>query len=88
MAIVAVGILCLFNAALLVHAEPKSHPITTQLSAKWGITPAQLEIAEFIDEESANSFWDYVELLNNVPDGLYRFGKHLGRAEQILPHKG
>nr|XP_040218313.2 UDP-glucose:glycoprotein glucosyltransferase [Anopheles coluzzii] len=84
MAIVAVGILCLFNAALLVHAEPKSHPITTQLSAKWGITPAQLEIAEFIDEESANSFWDYVELLNNVPDGLYRFETEEKRYRKSL----
>uniref|UniRef100_A0A182J6H8 UDP-glucose:glycoprotein glucosyltransferase n=1 Tax=Anopheles atroparvus TaxID=41427 RepID=A0A182J6H8_ANOAO len=82
-------------AALLVipsvYGESKSHPITTQLSAKWGITPAQLEIAEFIDEESGNSFWDFVELLNNVPGGLYRleteekrYQKSIELASEIL----
>uniref|UniRef100_A0A182RZF1 UDP-glucose:glycoprotein glucosyltransferase n=1 Tax=Anopheles funestus TaxID=62324 RepID=A0A182RZF1_ANOFN len=88
--IVAVAFLCLFGVAF-VHGEQKSHPITTQLSAKWGITPVQLEIAEFIDEESANSFWDYVDLLNKVSGGLYhleteekRYQKSIELASDIL----
>ncbi|XP_050087540.1 UDP-glucose:glycoprotein glucosyltransferase [Anopheles aquasalis] len=78
-------------AVSLVQAESKSHPITTQLSAKWKITPLQLEIAEFIDEERGNSFWEYVELLNNVPGGLHgleteekRYLKSIELASEIL----
>lgn len=74
-----------------VHGESKSHPITTQLSAKWGRTPIQLEIAEFIEEENAHLFWDYIDLLNKIPNGLYsidteegRYGKSVEIAETLL----
>lgn len=74
-----------------VTGELKSHPITTQLSAKWGLTPVQLEIAEFIEEENVNLFWDYIDLLNKVPNGLYhieteekRYRKALDVAETLL----
>ncbi|XP_053694365.1 UDP-glucose:glycoprotein glucosyltransferase [Sabethes cyaneus] len=75
----------------VVCGEPKSHPVTTHLSAKWDVTPIQLEIAEFIDEENANLFWDYVELINKIPNTLYhiqteeqRYVKLLDLAERLL----
>uniref|UniRef100_A0A182QRW2 UDP-glucose:glycoprotein glucosyltransferase n=1 Tax=Anopheles farauti TaxID=69004 RepID=A0A182QRW2_9DIPT len=80
--------LLLLTGSPVVQGEPKSHPITTQLSAKWGITPVQLEIAEFIDEESANSFWDYVELLNNAPGGLYRLETEEKRYQKSIELAG
>ncbi|XP_055601750.1 UDP-glucose:glycoprotein glucosyltransferase [Uranotaenia lowii] len=74
-----------------VSANSKSHPVTTQLSAKWGMTPIQLEIAEFIEEENVNLFWDYVELLNKIPGSLYhydtdekRYSKAITLAENLL----
>lgn len=70
--LVILGVLALVGMAT---GESKSHPITTQLSAKWGITPVELEIAEFIEEENVNLFWDYIDLLNKIPNGLNSIGK-------------
>ncbi|XP_058455757.1 UDP-glucose:glycoprotein glucosyltransferase [Malaya genurostris] len=85
---VSLGIILLAEAA---RGEFKSHPITTQLSAKWTITPIQLEIAEFIEEENNNLFWDYVELINQIPNGLYhieteekRYKKSMDLANTLL----
>ncbi|XP_052863855.1 UDP-glucose:glycoprotein glucosyltransferase [Anopheles cruzii] len=88
----ASSVYSVFTLSLLVAViAAKNHPITTQLSAKWSVTPVHLEIAEFIDEESANSFWDYVELLNNVRDTFYnleteekRYRKSIELASEIL----
>lgn len=66
------AVACWFTTG--AYGESKSHPITTQLSAKWGRTPVQLEIAEFIEEENAHLFWDYIDLLNKIPGGLYSIG--------------
>ncbi|XP_058056103.1 UDP-glucose:glycoprotein glucosyltransferase [Anopheles bellator] len=88
----ASSVYSVFTLSLFVAViAAKNHPITTQLSAKWSVTPVHLEIAEFIDEESANSFWDYVELLNNVRGTLYnleteekRYRKSIELASEIL----
>ncbi|XP_055550572.1 UDP-glucose:glycoprotein glucosyltransferase [Wyeomyia smithii] len=75
----------------VVHGEFKSHPVTTHLSAKWDLTPVQLEIAEFIEDENVNLFWDYVELINKIPNSLYhieteekRYMKLIEFAELLL----
>lgn len=87
------GLVLLGLVALLETAtgESKSHPVTTQLSAKWGITPVELEIAEFIEEENVNLFWDYIDLLNKIPNGLHSIGterdrylKSIELAESLL----
>lgn len=79
--LVLLALVTFFEAAA---GESKSHPVTTQLSAKWGITPAELEIAEFIAEENVNLFWDYIDLLNKIPHGLYSIGMNLRISPRSL----
>ncbi|XP_032575689.1 UDP-glucose:glycoprotein glucosyltransferase [Drosophila sechellia] len=38
----------------------QSYPITTLINAKWTQTPLYLEIAEYLADEQAGLFWDYV----------------------------
>ncbi|KAL7734467.1 hypothetical protein ACLKA6_010792 [Drosophila palustris] len=45
----------------VVFAESsQSYPITTLINAKWTQTPLYLEIAEYLADEQAGLFWDYV----------------------------
>lgn len=83
---VCYGLVLLGLVALLETAtgESKSHPVTTQLSAKWGITPVELEIAEFIEEENVNLFWDYIDLLNKIPNGLHSIGTERDRYRKSI----
>lgn len=84
----------LFGLCLMIgvaSGESKSHPVTTQLTAKWSTTPVQLEIAEFIEEENTHLFWDYVDLINKIPSGLHhidteqkRYNKSVTIAETLL----
>lgn len=76
------AVACWFTTG--AYGESKSHPITTQLSAKWGRTPVQLEIAEFIEEENAHLFWDYIDLLNKIPGGLYSIDTEEGRYRKAV----
>lgn len=76
--LVLLGVIALIGTAT---GESKSHPITTQLSAKWGITPAELEIAEFIEEENVSLFWDFIDLINKIPNGLHSIGGHRNKVE-------
>lgn len=79
--LVLLGVLTLIG---MVTGESKNHPITTQLSAKWGITPVELEIAEFIEEENVNLFWDYIDLINKIPNGLNNIGTELERYKKSI----
>lgn len=78
--LVLLGVIALIGKAT---GESKSHPITTQLSAKWGITPVDLEIAEFIEEENVNLFWDYIDLINKIPNGLYSIGENVNKTVRL-----
>ncbi|XP_065075789.1 UDP-glucose:glycoprotein glucosyltransferase [Ochlerotatus camptorhynchus] len=79
--LVLLGVITLIGNAT---GESKSHPITTQLSAKWGITPVELEIAEFIEEENVNLFWDYIDLINKIPNGLHSIGTEQDRYKKSI----
>jgi len=41
----------------------KKKPIVTQLQAKWAQTPLTLEAAEFLNTESPDYFWNYVNTI-------------------------
>lgn len=48
----------------------KSHPITTLISAKWHVTPIQLEIAEYLSDSSNQKFWLYIDELTSMTPSL------------------
>ena len=75
----------------LLTLASKSHPITTQLSAKWSVTPLHLEIAEYLADENANLFWDYVDLLIKMPQPINeletdeaQYKKAIEAAERLI----
>uniref|UniRef100_A0A1B0DJK7 Uncharacterized protein n=1 Tax=Phlebotomus papatasi TaxID=29031 RepID=A0A1B0DJK7_PHLPP len=47
-------------------AASTSHPITTFINAKWNITPYALEVSEYLADENANLFWDFVDAVNEL----------------------
>lgn len=55
----------------------KSFPVTTLLNAKWNVTPACLEISEFLSDESPNLYWDYVNEVITLPVPLHELGKFI-----------
>lgn len=69
----------------------KSHPITTLINAKWSVTPIQLEIAEYISDDSNQRFWTYVDelaglkvSLNDLESDHHRYKSALEAASKIL----
>lgn len=53
----------------------KAKFVTTSIDAKWDQTPLVLEIAEFLADENANSFWSFVSDLNELEVPLSTLGK-------------
>ena len=43
----------------------KSKIVTTVLNTKWSNTPLVLEAAEFLAEENAEYFWDFLDFLSD-----------------------
>jgi len=61
----------------LVSAESsQSYPITTLINAKWTQTPLYLEIAEYLADEQAGLFWDYVQAAAALDTALNEYGKY------------
>lgn len=51
-----------------VKQKPKS--VTTLIDAKWEVTPIVLEVAEFIDDESKDDFWSYLNDISKLSPQL------------------
>lgn len=69
----------------------KSHPISTLVNAKFSLTPVQLEIAEFLSDNSNQKFWIFVDELTKVNlDGLdtdlERYNATINIAQSLLSH--
>jgi len=52
----------------------QSYPITTLINAKWTQTPLYLEIAEYLADEQAGLFWDYVSGVTKLDTVLNEYG--------------
>uniref|UniRef100_A0A336KG93 CSON010503 protein n=1 Tax=Culicoides sonorensis TaxID=179676 RepID=A0A336KG93_CULSO len=70
----------------------KSHPITTLINAKWGLTPLHIEVAEFVAEENPTLYWDYLEALNDLKPEISiidsdeeQYQKAIQIAKNLLP---
>ncbi|KAM7357519.1 UDP-glucose-glycoprotein glucosyltransferase [Cochliomyia hominivorax] len=48
----------------------KSFPITTLINAKWEQTPLHLEIAEYLADENANLYWDFLKDITDLETPL------------------
>lgn len=48
--------------------------VTTSIDAKWDQTPLVLEIAEFLADENINSFWSFINDVNNLEKPLSTLG--------------
>ncbi|TDG42125.1 hypothetical protein AWZ03_011457 [Drosophila navojoa] len=48
----------------------QSYPITTLINAKWTQTPLYLELAEYLADEQAGLFWDYVQAVTALDTAL------------------
>ncbi|KAH8301152.1 hypothetical protein KR018_003806 [Drosophila ironensis] len=55
-----VSVVLLALSSPISAESSKSYPITTLINAKWTQTPLYLEIAEYLADEQAGLFWDYV----------------------------
>ncbi|EDW40449.1 GL24886 [Drosophila persimilis] len=72
-------LLCVFvllqsAAPILANAESsQSYPITTLINAKWTQTPLYLEIAEYLADEQAGLFWDYVRGVTKLDTALNEY---------------
>lgn len=55
----------------------KSFPITTLINAKWEQTPLHLEIAEYLADENANLYWDFLKDITELETTLSSYGKLL-----------
>ncbi|XP_030573163.1 UDP-glucose:glycoprotein glucosyltransferase [Drosophila novamexicana] len=67
------GTLTIFSpASVSVEAaeSSQSYPITTLINAKWTQTPLYLEIAEYLADEQAGLFWDYVQAVTTLDTAL------------------
>lgn len=53
----------------------KAKFVTTSIDAKWDQTPLVLEIAEFLADENINSFWSFVNDINELENPLSTLGK-------------
>lgn len=53
----------------------QSYPITTLINAKWTQTPLYLEIAEYLADEQAGLFWDYVQAVTALDTALNDYGR-------------
>ncbi|XP_016995531.2 UDP-glucose:glycoprotein glucosyltransferase [Drosophila takahashii] len=51
----------------------QSYPITTLINAKWTQTPLYLEIAEYLADEQAGLFWDYVSGVTKLDTALNEY---------------
>ncbi|ALC43831.1 Ugt [Drosophila busckii] len=51
----------------------QSYPITTLINAKWMQTPLYLEIAEYLADEQAGLFWDYVKAATELDTPLNEY---------------
>ncbi|XP_023293347.2 UDP-glucose:glycoprotein glucosyltransferase [Lucilia cuprina] len=51
-------------------ATSKSFPITTLINAKWEQTPLHLEIAEYLADENANLYWDFLKDITDLETTL------------------
>lgn len=52
----------------------KSFPITTLINAKWKQTPLHLEIAEYLADENANLYWDFLKDITELETTLSSYG--------------
>lgn len=84
------SVVILLSSFSLTYAA-KSHPITTLINAKWSVTPIQLEIAEYISDDSNQRFWTYVDelaglkvSLNDLESDHQRYKSALEAAGKIL----
>lgn len=69
---VSVVLLALYSP---ISAESsKSYPITTLINAKWTQTPLYLEVAEYLADEQAGLFWDYVQGVTKLDTALNEYG--------------
>lgn len=55
--------------------QAKSKSVTTLLDAKWNATPIVLEVAEYLAEENADSFWNFVNAICNLKEPIAGIGK-------------
>lgn len=68
---VSVVLLALYSP---ISAESsKSYPITTLINAKWTQTPLYLEVAEYLADEQAGLFWDYVQGVTKLDTALNEY---------------
>ncbi|XP_017037639.1 UDP-glucose:glycoprotein glucosyltransferase [Drosophila kikkawai] len=51
----------------------QSYPITTLINAKWTQTPLYLEVAEYLADEQAGLFWDYVQGVTKLDTALNEY---------------
>lgn len=63
------------NLLIGISLASKSYPVTTLINAKWSVTPACLEIAEYLYDESPSLYWDYVEKLNDLRTPLHEISE-------------
>ncbi|XP_059620979.1 UDP-glucose:glycoprotein glucosyltransferase [Phlebotomus argentipes] len=67
-----------------------SHSITTFINAKWNVTPFALEVSEYLADENANLFWDFVDAVNELDmeatqsDDSKSYKQSLKVAEKLL----
>lgn len=67
----------LFWICQLLHPSEcrrKAKFVTTSIDAKWDQTPLVLEVAEFLADENINSFWSFIDDLNELESPLSTLG--------------
>lgn len=79
----------LFAASTLLcfkyaFSSTKSHPITTLINAKWAQTPLYMEIAEYLSDQNANVYWDFVEGLGGLETPINEIGTELSADSRKL----
>lgn len=84
------GTLTIFSpASVSVEAaeSSQSYPITTLINAKWTQTPLYLEIAEYLADEQAGLFWDYVQAVTTLDTALNDYGRWSMRKQLSVQTK-
>lgn len=58
------------------RTSSKSFPITTLINAKWEQTPLHFEIAEYLADENANLYWDFLRDITSLDTSLSSYGNN------------
>ncbi|XP_075236839.1 UDP-glucose-glycoprotein glucosyltransferase isoform X2 [Lycorma delicatula] len=76
----------LWNAG--VGAKKKSKSVTTVIDTKWEVTPAVLEVAEYLAEEDSHLFWLFIDKISALDPPIIDLGTEKAMYDKVIHEAG